>query len=196
MYYPSPDYLRKAAEKSRLLVNETGYIGAGMNISETVNVLIQNVGRFTERYAGDLLADLSHIYALVEKHPVEEKGESVVIGIGIRKLGVGHNAYIMNRLRNTARMNPFGNPDVEKDYRKVFVVLIDNVPKPEIRDAACTVRLFDVTENLGKMSEEDLNWNPDEDVKKHYEDRPENAGKEWNHLASYEQEVARRMCLG
>lgn len=57
-----------------MLVKKTGYIGAGMNISGTVNMLIQNVGRFTEQFAGDLLIDLSHVYALVGKHPVEAKG--------------------------------------------------------------------------------------------------------------------------
>lgn len=195
MYYPSPEYLRKAANKSTALVKETGYIGAGMNISGTVNMLIQNVGRFTEQFAGDLLIDLSHVYALVGKHPVEAKGESVAIGFGIRRMGVDHNAYIMNRLSESARMNPMGYPDVEKSYRKVFVVLIDNVPNLDIRDVACTVRLFDVTDNLGKMSEKDLAWNPDDDIHRHYEDRPENAGEEWNHWASYNQEVARRTCL-
>lgn len=196
MYYPSPDYLKRATNSCVKLTEETGYINAGMNISGTMNLVIQNVGRFAESYAGDILIDVSHVYAMVNKHRVEPQGENVAIGIGIRKNGVDHNAYIMNRLAETARANSLNYPLVEKDYRKVLVILIDILPKPAINDALCTVRLYDVTDHLGRMTEEDMAWNPDEDVEAHYADRPECAGEEWNHYASYLQEIIQQSQKG
>lgn len=190
MYYPSPEYLKRATKKCTPLVTETGFLNSDMNISSTVNLLIQNTGRFVESYAGDLLINLAHVYAMVRKHNVELKGESVVIGFGMRRQGVDHNAFIMNRLSETAKSNPFGYVSVEKYYRKVFVVTIDNEPAMGLEDTKCIVQLFDVTDHLDAMSESDMNWNPDEDVKAHYTARPECSDEEkFNHWASYEQEI-------
>jgi hypothetical protein len=156
-----------------------------MNISSVVNRIIQNVGRFTENYAGDVLIELSHIYAMTKPHKIEPGGESVVIGIGIRENGVDHNQYIMKRLAETANESSvLTYPVVQKYYRKVLAVEITNQKTKSFNDVYCTVKLFDITKNLGQMTKEDMEWDECKQVEKHLKEKPECAGEEWNNAAS------------
>lgn len=135
--YPTPDICFYLLKNQNPIMTETGKSG-NINLSQIITFLIQNTGRFTERFASDLLFNLKHLERLTEPHPVE-KTETSVILYGLRTNGVDHTAYILNRLQDSCHAYTIYTRQ-ENHYRKLYATEITTHP-----DQSCTVALYDLT---------------------------------------------------
>lgn len=134
--------------------------GFDVNYSSIATHLIQNVGRFAERFASDFLLDWSAVERLLETP--QEKPCRFIVSFGIRGSGVDGNDYVVSRLRNT--LDPMSRlVSVERaGYRKVFGLEIrfraDSEEESEV--ASVCLALKDLTHDLTDLAPEDIpSWN-------------------------------------
>lgn len=128
-------------------ITERGRPGE-INMSSIYTRLIQETGRFVERFASDLLLDIEHLKDVMEK---VRPGTAQIVAIGCRRDGVDGNAFIIQRLRDTRRCisDPFVY--MEHVYRRLFLIKIEK----DDNDATC-VTLYDATNELHKLSPGDM----------------------------------------
>ena len=144
--------IRNAFENGENICIETGPLG-DTNLSAIYTKLIQDVGRFAEHYASDMLYSIHYIDTLCNSiYPIEECIDEIYV-FGIRKSGVDGNGFLMSRL--TEGITPY-NPylKTEQVYRKVLAVRVlirqvDGQPKVHCQ-------LKNITSSLYKPAEEDL----------------------------------------
>ncbi len=143
MIYETPEYLKICYENAKIILHTEGQVGS-VNLSDILTFLIQNTGRFVERYASDLFIIWQNVETMVNQTK-NRKGlppEEAIIYFGLRKQGVDNNSYIMINLKETAV--PVENDafyiDYEKTYRKLFAIkiTIDN-------NYMCHVMLREIT---------------------------------------------------
>ena len=84
-----------------------------INTSSILTKLIQDTGRFAERYASDLFIDWQSVEKYINSGCLERCLENHTWFFGIRKDGVDHEAFITSRMQN----NPM---HWEHNYRKLF----------------------------------------------------------------------------
>lgn len=181
MIFPTPDYLRKCFDASKsVLASAQGRIG-DVNVSDVLTVLIQKTGQYVEAYANGLLLDVNHVMALTMAHEVTKDKDSIV-GLGLRRNGVDGNSYVMHRLGDTIG-NPYDTcwayPKIEACYRKLLAVRVTT----EFGTNACKVVLKDLTDTAVKMKNTDMNWNPEDEVRKYKQKHPDYADDRFNHWA-------------
>ena len=116
-------------------ITEHGYKTAfgsryNINLSSIETKLIQDVGRFCERYAGDLFISWNEVKETIDCH-TEPK---TVIGIGIRRDGVDGNGYICHNLESESTRYHY--------YRKVYAVCIEH------NDLDVNVTLKDISNEI------------------------------------------------
>ena len=103
-----------------------------INLSDIDTYLIQNIGRFVERYASDYLITRNSI----EKEILHDRNFSdTIVLFGLRQNGVDSNAFTMSRLLNDGM--------AEQEYRKVYAlhfVHTQNMSSPDM-----TATLYDVS---------------------------------------------------
>lgn len=106
------------------ICSETGSY-RNINTSHTLTKLIQETGRFTERFASDLFIDWQHVENIIGygNWMRPKNNETHYLAFGIRRDGVDGNAYVIRNLLNTAK----GNGScmwADKIYRKLFILKI------------------------------------------------------------------------
>lgn len=106
--------------------NEYYYDG---NISNIISKLIQDCGRFTERYNSDLFITLQSMHKELEhrKQPIDKP---MVYIYAMRESGVDSNSFMVCRL-NEYKDNPAA---LEGYYRRIYAVYL--IPEQEIQ--SCT----------------------------------------------------------
>lgn len=103
--------------------NEYYYDG---NLSDIISKLIQDCGRFTERYNSDLFITLQSMHKELEhrEHPIDKP---MVYIYAIRESGVDGNSFMFCRL-NEYKDNPAA---LENYYRRIYAVYL--IPESEIQ---------------------------------------------------------------
>lgn len=112
-----------SAHGSKELVTERGsssvyeYLRRGydINLSSIATILIQNVGRFCERYASDFLITWNSVNRILES---DEQNFDELILFGIRENGVDHDAYILSNLEQYKNLPGY----FDHYYRKIFAL--------------------------------------------------------------------------
>ena len=167
MYYPTPLTIRKAFDSQPdILYTETGRLSKkpdNINLSSIADAIIRDVGRFTERYAGDFLYNWKWVENLTSAHPVEPMEDSI-IPFGIRRNGVDNTGFLMSRLNNEC-LDRFSNYlSIQKEYRRILAVRITVQFDPKItvwtpdNNADTQVTLKDLTDQLYRMEKQDIDW--------------------------------------
>ncbi len=122
----------------------------------TATRLSQDVGRFCERFASDLIISWDIVREHLEPRPIDKPYRTVEI-FGIRRSGVDHNTFFMSHLRNEGRERFFC---CERVYRKVLALDIQITPadypggRPRV---VCTLK--DLTDELWEIKPGDLEEN-------------------------------------
>lgn len=96
-------------------ITATGYVyedKTEINMSSIYSKLIQEAGRYCDRFASDLLYDIQNI----EHHLEAQKSETLYIGF--RRYGVDSNAYITTKIPQ----------ELDSTYRVIYSVKIDFEP--------------------------------------------------------------------
>lgn len=153
---PTPSIIQRTFDGSkRVLCQEAGTLD-NLNVSDIATRLIQEVGRFCERYASDFLISWDTVRRHLEPRSIEEPYRAVEI-FGIRRSGVDHNSFFMSHLRNDSRNGFFC---CEHVYRKVLAlgIAIQPASYPNGRPTVvCTLK--DLTDELWKVEARDLEEN-------------------------------------
>jgi len=72
------------------------------NLSTEYTILVQNAGRWCERYASDIIVDIEEVKHRVLDNPLEfldgEKKKEISFLFGFRQDGVDYNSFIESRL--------------------------------------------------------------------------------------------------
>lgn len=135
------------ARSKKTLGTERCSVDRSINLSDIATLLIQNVGRFAERYASDFLISWDAVKDIIKN---AEPGTTYIEVFAIRRCGVDGNSYLMSNLRNTLdRFTGFARP--ENHYRKILAVEI-KLPV----DGGIEVTLKDITDDCYKLSKEDF----------------------------------------
>jgi len=138
-----------------ILCQESGSL-PDINMSSIATRLIQDVGRFCERFASDFLKSWDTVRKHLELRPIDRPYWAVEV-FGIRRSGVDHNVFFMSRLRNHNRHGFFF---CEHVYRKVLALDIQITPSDYPGDrprVVCTLK--DLTDELWRIEPEDLEEN-------------------------------------
>jgi len=99
---PTPQIIiRNFDNAKRILCQESGSL-ENINMSSIATRLIQDVGRFCERFASDFVISWDIVREHLEPRPIDNPYRAVVV-FGIRRSGVDHNTFFMSRLRNDNR---------------------------------------------------------------------------------------------
>lgn len=103
--------------------NEYYYDG---NLSDIISRLIQDCGRFTERYNSDLFITLQSMHRELEhrEHPIDKP---IIYIYAMRESGVDSNSFLFCRL-NEYKDNPVA---LEGYYRRIYAVYL--IPESEIQ---------------------------------------------------------------
>lgn len=121
--YQTPATIRVAFESESKGIKEESYMG-DMNISSILTRIIQETGRFAERFASDVLYDIDTIRVLCENTYSLEEDIDEVFGLGIRQSGVDGNNFLLSRLESSVRGPKSGYVFPEHIYRKILAVRV------------------------------------------------------------------------
>lgn len=158
---PTPSIILRTFDGSKhVLCHEVGTLD-NLNVSHIATRLIQEVGRFCERYASDFLISWDTVREHLEPRPIEEPYRAVEV-FGIRRSGVDHNSFFMSHLRNDSRNGFFC---CEYVYRKVLALEIAIHPGNYYggcSTATCTLK--DLTDELWRVEPGDLEENAAYDI--------------------------------
>ena len=102
-------YEKPIIEEGSLSHDYNGNIVWGINTSSILTELIQQTGRFAERFASDLFIDWQSVNAWIGSGCEENK----TWFFGIRESGVDHEAFITSRMESCGRY-------WQHNYRKIF----------------------------------------------------------------------------
>lgn len=114
--------------KAKPLFSDTGEVydnpynfsnPVNINISDITTFLIQNVGRYCDRYASDLLISYESLINTINNLNPDRKNE--YLWLGLRESGVDGIAYII------ASMKDHSPEYIAAYYRKVFCIKISSV---------------------------------------------------------------------
>ena len=113
--------------------------GDNINISGILTRLIQNVGRFCEHYASDLLYDLAQVDAFLQPYDITSDNRWVLV-FGIRENGVDGALFTSSRIKSEGKDR----------YRKILALDIQDKLVPSERrfilvDITNEIRLTDFT---------------------------------------------------
>lgn len=149
-----PDMFLYAVQKKRddAVLDIDGYNLKDMNLSSLWTRLIQDTGRFAERFASDLLFNIDQIEEILSFRPIDGPEHHLVM-IGIRRDGVDGNAFVESRILDNYHGKPLPMVSVDHIYRKLYCVDIEISPNT---DTAFHVRLIDLTDILFYPTKEDI----------------------------------------
>lgn len=112
-----------------------------INLNSILTKLIQDTGRFCERFASDLIIDWDAIRNAVNESEFDELPHTQVFAIGIRENGVDDNSYVVSRMKGS------WNPET---YRRIYGVAVQH----DCKDSEMTVRveLRDIKSEIDLMA--------------------------------------------
>lgn len=143
--YDAPDNTKPITENARV---------GEINISGILTRIIQDCGRFVERYASDALYSIDTIRTLCEcRYPIEEPIDEIFC-FGFRMDGVDHNAYILKNLYDSRRPPYNDFVFATPYYRRILAVRVkvemeDNYPR-------LTCELKNITHKFHSLNKADL----------------------------------------
>ena len=112
-----------------------------INTSSIATFLIQNVGRFCERYASDFLITWNSLTEYIDE-PLTTNDDCKFFTFAIRKHGVDGNEFLMARINEW--YNRYELYRVQKFYRHIYVVKIEkqksNIDKTSTNDIIVTLQ--------------------------------------------------------
>lgn len=133
-----------ALSKTNPILSDTGEVcdrpdnfnnPVSINISDITTFLIQNVGRYCDRYASDLLISHESLINTINNMNPNRKNE--YLWLGLRESGVDGIAYII------ASMKDHSPEYIATYYRKVFCIKISSVFMSKF-----TVKLYDMSNDI------------------------------------------------
>lgn len=132
----------------------SGY-GKDINLSHILTTLIQKTGRFTERFASDLFIsweDLIETMNDIWDNKNENETAEFIKIFGLRESGVDGNLFTINRLKGTQNPSDINRyVYVQYVYRKIYALSVTIH-----EDKKTDVKLYDITNNIIKIAQEDL----------------------------------------
>ena len=114
--------IEKAFNKNEHIIATASGVLGHINLSEIATILIQNVGRFCEQYASDFLITWNTVEQLVSEYKPDETSE--IICFAIRRQGVDHNTFLLNRLEEHQHIAGW----VDTYYRQILALEIKKEP--------------------------------------------------------------------
>ena len=93
-----------------------------LNLSSISTFLIQNVGRFCERFASDFLIDWAAIESTIDIITEAPVGAYKIIAFGIRRDGVDSNTFITCRIMENKQK---AYSIIDAYYRAIYAVKIE-----------------------------------------------------------------------
>ena len=123
-------------ESGTIRTNSDEDIKTSINLSSIYDTLIYNTGRFTERFASDLIIDIHNLEEAVFNKPFENKDR--IFLFGMRRDGVDHNNYIYSNIKSYASQTGYLNTY----YRKILAVKI------QIEPVSYSTNMFDITVSI------------------------------------------------
>ena len=97
--------------------NEDGEYAYSMNFSSEFSYLIENTGRFVERYQSDLLYGINSFNNRLDKTINNlQPGDSaeIIVVFGLRDSGVDHDNYVLSNMNGSA------SSQLSHYYRRVY----------------------------------------------------------------------------
>lgn len=130
-----------------------------INLSSIYDKLIRETGRWTERYASDLLIDIDafkrQLAEITHRDTFDpEDSYEDIFGFGIRRDGVDGNAFIMSRLIGTVH-KPYNYVCVSHEYRKILLLKVCYLMDDE-KGFRFEAELRDATDSFSRIAETDL----------------------------------------
>lgn len=102
-----------------------GHTSREINMSSIYTKLIQETGRFCERYADDLLIDIARVKTICENMDSIEHEAHAYVAFGIRRDGVDSNSYIAIKIHGSGAYR--SNSVINDYYRRVYCVKISRI---------------------------------------------------------------------
>lgn len=148
--------IRAAFNSSKEIMEEYGDTGS-CNVTGILTRIIQDVGRFSERWSSDALYGMDHLRDLAGKHyGLRDQPEfDEIFAFGIRQDGVDHGSYILcNLAKGRDRFTGYVFP--KKDYRRVLAVRCRAKFVPGLKTTRVWFSLRDITSGLHSIETADL----------------------------------------
>lgn len=132
--------------KEKILRHEYDY--HTLNLSTIASKLIEQAGRWCERYASDVIITWDTVRDIINKHVSSaEKLETEYVAFGFRRNGVDSNNFIASRLHNYVY-------DGLKEYTHIFVVEIKDTLYDDFK--TMYVSLANVDDAIYSVMRDDL----------------------------------------
>ena len=155
----TPATIRYAFDKhENIICIEHGDLGS-INISDILTRIIQDTGRFVERWASDCLITIDHINSLAKTTYKLEQEIDEIYCLGLRRDGVDHNSYIMNTLMKNQRGYLDCFTSAEPYYRRVLAVRVHVWLDEEFHSVRVECTLKDLTSSFSRINKADLDEN-------------------------------------
>ena len=116
--------IKNAYEKSEKTATECQFVlvreqKPDFNMSDIITLLVQEAGRYAERYASDVVISINSMMNDLNTNPWEHIGETYLFGI--RRNGVDHLEFV--RCQMESDINNFSHFD--EYYRKIYAVKLE-----------------------------------------------------------------------
>lgn len=158
----TPATIRWAFDKTEpILLEERGEIGH-TNISGILTRIIQDTGRFAERWASDCIYTIDSLRELCcKEYPLEQEIDEILV-FAIRQDGVDGNQFLMNQLHNSIRP-PYPYVYATPYYRRILGVRVhifmQSYPGCSGRYPRVECQLKDISNGFHTLNQADLDDN-------------------------------------
>lgn len=155
----TPATIRWAFDKTEtVLSEERGEIGH-TNISGILTRIIQDTGRFAERWASDCIYTIDSLRELCCREYALEQEIDEILVFAIRQDGVDGNNFLMNQLCNSIRP-PYPYVHAMPYYRRILGVRVhifmESYPGCSGRHPRVECQLKDISNGFHTLNEADL----------------------------------------
>lgn len=152
----TPKTVINAFESCKKTLTKDSGMSNSINTSSTLTRIIQETGRFCERFASDMFITWQAVEKLYTNRKDITGSETYYETFAIRRDGVDGNSFLICRLRDTIT-GPFDYVHVTHEYRKVLCLKIQITPA---EPGSClypdvTMELRDITDCFNKLDPED-----------------------------------------
>lgn len=119
-----PETLRLAYNRTETIAADAYGSFKDINLSSIASLLIQECGRWTDRYASDFLITWDSVRSMLEDECTPDKGpvEGLFL-FGIRQDGVDHTSFLMSRIKRDIRPYQPAYADTH-EYRRIYALYI------------------------------------------------------------------------
>lgn len=156
--------IRAAFNSSNEILEEYGDAGS-CNITGILTRIIQDVGRFSERWSSDALYGMDHLRDLAGEHySLRDQPEfDEIFTFGIRQDGVDHGSYVLcNLAKSRDRFTGYVFP--KRDYRRVLAVRCRARFVPGLNATRAWFSFRDITNGFHAIETADLKDPKSDDI--------------------------------